>query len=108
MISLEIIFLILAIHFVGDFILQSDWMARNKSKNNDALFLHVSFYGIFLFIMTLNPAWAFINSLLHFATDYITSRINAKLWQAGQVHYFFGGRPINSLYLPIWNIYLVC
>ena len=97
MISLEIILLILAIHFVGDFVLQSHWMALNKSKDNDALFLHVSIYGIFLFAMTLNPVWAFVNFLLHLWVDYVTSRINVEIWKSGDVHYFFVGVGIDQL-----------
>lgn len=31
-------------HLVGDFILQNDWMAANKSKNSIACLLHVVFY----------------------------------------------------------------
>lgn len=49
MFELKIIFLILAIHFVADFILQSDWMAQNKSKNIDALTFHVLTYGALFF-----------------------------------------------------------
>jgi len=97
MISLQIILLILAIHFVGDFILQSHWMALNKSKNDNALGAHAVVYGFFLLFMSLNPQWAALNLVLHYFVDYFTSRINAKLWAAGKVHYFFVGVGADQL-----------
>jgi hypothetical protein len=97
MISLQIILLIMAIHFIGDFVLQSHWMALNKSRNNEALWIHCLVYCAFLWIMTLSPVWAFLNLFLHFGVDYITSRINAKLWQKGDVHYFFVGVGADQL-----------
>jgi len=97
MISLQIILLILVIHFIGDFVLQSHWMALNKSKNDNALVAHVAVYGLFLFAMTLNPMWAMANTSLHWVVDYITSRINAKLWAEGKVHYFFVGVGADQL-----------
>lgn len=93
MISLSIILLILAMHFVADFILQSDWMAVNKSKNWLALGSHVLIYGAALMLFTGFAAigWVIVNAILHFATDAITSRINAKLWAEKKVGLFFIG-----------------
>ncbi|KKM22256.1 hypothetical protein LCGC14_1627140, partial [marine sediment metagenome] len=33
--------------------------------------------------------YALLNGVLHFVTDYVTSRMNSKLWEAGDVHNFF-------------------
>lgn len=79
---------LLTVHFVADFILQSDWMALNKSKRLDALLLHVTVYSA-CFLPFYGLAFAGITCLLHFAQDFVTSRINAKLWQANQRHWFF-------------------
>ena len=98
----EIIAILFA-HWIGDFVLQSDWQAKNKSKNNVALGLHVTTYTLFLFIFSmfvlaesfsmrniaLWEAWAFVNGVLHFGVDYVTSRINTHLWSKGRVHDFF-------------------
>ena len=101
------IILILFAHFVADFICQTDWMARNKSKNNYALLTHGSAYffammailsvckytlhssvfycnsyiGLFLYVM--------VNTSIHIAIDYVTSRITSYLWARQQVHNFF-------------------
>ena len=89
MIDLKIVLLLMAIHFVADFVLQSHWMADNKSKLWHALGFHVFVYTSALALCTLDWRYAVINGVLHFWTDAITSRISSRLWQAKQVHYFF-------------------
>lgn len=82
-----LILAILGTHFVGDFILQSDWMASNKSKRNSVLALHVGIYSsCFLW---LGPLYAGVNFLAHFATDWITSRWTSRLYKAKKIHWFF-------------------
>ena len=88
---------ILFMHWVADFVLQTDWQAKNKSSNNIALLKHVGSYSAVLFVASLflftkteiALYWVMLNSLLHFATDYVTSRINSYLWNKGDVHNFF-------------------
>jgi hypothetical protein len=48
MISLKLteIILMLFIHWIADFVLQTHWQATNKSKNNIALTQHVTTYSI--------------------------------------------------------------
>lgn len=102
-----IAFIIIFIHWVADFVLQSDWQAQNKSKNNFALLSHTSNYSlVWLLPMCLvfgkmkegaTTEWIFwttlyfsmITLVVHTITDYFTSRLNSKLWSAGKVHYFF-------------------
>ena len=65
-------------HFVGDFLLQTDWMATNKSKRWDALALHCAVYSAcFLWRGPLFVAGVFV---LHFVTDAVTSRITSRFW----------------------------
>lgn len=91
------IYVILVAHFVGDFLLQSDWMALNKSKRMDALAWHVLVVALTLY-MFLTPAiawppvtmqesqlrgllqWVGFNALCHFCQDAITSRWTTALW----------------------------
>lgn len=103
---------LIMVHFIGDFVLQSDWMAQNKSKSNYALGLHVGIYIIALLVGAIpllfildypgDPVfgdrgsltvflWVVLNGAAHFVTDYITSRINSHLLAAKQIHYFFVG-----------------
>jgi hypothetical protein len=92
---MEITILILLIwaHFVGDFILQSNYLALNKSKDNLVLVLHVSLYMLPFIVLALlipiNWIWLLINWILHFCTDYVSSRITRRFSQMGKEHWFF-------------------
>ena len=79
--------LLLVLHFIGDFLLQSDWMAKNKSKSLKALALHVSMYMIPFFYV--GYVYALVNALAHMAVDAVTSRLNSHLWEKKEVHWFF-------------------
>lgn len=114
---MTLIYVLLVAHFVGDFICQSDWMALNKSKRWDALTLHVGVYSAVLYVFVHLGAYIVagvwprqlplfvpivaghvgINAVAHFAQDAITSRINARLWQANQRHWFFVGIGADQL-----------
>jgi hypothetical protein len=87
MLSIGVIISILFLHLLGDFILQSDWMAINKSRDTNALVAHTVVYSLcfipFGFVFYL-ITWA-----THTATDAITSRITSRLWQRGKRHWFF-------------------
>lgn len=94
------IFTILVIHWIADFILQTDWQAKNKSTSNTALTDHVLNYMIPWVILvcivmnTFNFNWKIIlfipiTFILHWVIDYFTSRINTKLWKSGKTHKFF-------------------
>lgn len=93
MIELYTILLILWAHWIGDFIMQSDWHATNKSSNNWILLHHVGCYSIPLlmigFLVPISMAWVLINAILHAVTDWCTSRMTSKLWVAGERHWFF-------------------
>lgn len=81
------IYLFLWLHFIADFVLQSDWMAINKSKNNKALLFHILVYTICL--IPFGFSFAMINGLAHAITDYFSSRATSKLWEKQQRHLFF-------------------
>jgi len=93
MISLLVIVVVLWAHFIGDFILQSDYHAINKSKSNLALFEHVLYYSLPLllagFIIPVSIIWVVANAVLHAAVDYVTSRMTSQLWKDGKRHWFF-------------------
>lgn len=97
--SVGIILGILFTHFVADFIFQTDKQALNKSKSNVWLSAHVTSYSVGLFLFGLIVvgftqamiAWVLLNALLHWITDYFTSRLNSFLWQKQMRHWFFVG-----------------
>lgn len=81
---------LLVVHWIADFVLQTHWQASNKSKDNEALLRHVGTYTVvlmfvvpFIFPGELYRQWLIFvvaNAVLHFATDYITSRASSKLF----------------------------
>lgn len=78
-------------HFIADFLLQSDWMALNKSKSFKALNTHVSAYSAVMmlwavghlneeYVRTSVILFTLVTYVTHFVTDAITSRLTSKLW----------------------------
>lgn len=82
-----VILCLLTVHFVADFVCQSNSIATRKSKDWSALLSHVLVYTAWLFLF--GPWYALANGVLHFATDAVTSRISAYYWQANRRHAFF-------------------
>lgn len=87
MINLWLLTGLLVAHFVADFLLQSDWMALNKSKQTLPLVVHTSIYA--LCFSWLGTEFALLTYITHTITDFVTSRVNARLWQANQRRWFF-------------------
>jgi len=127
--TLTEIFSILIIHWIADFWLQTDWQAKNKSKEWKPLLQHTFNYTLCWFIIfalwcsyqnhiggvtadSLGIDWKIllffpITFIAHTITDYFTSRLNSKLWAEGKVHYFFvavGGDQILH-YIQLFTTY---
>ena len=95
---------LLVIHFAGDFLFQSDWMACNKSKNWRALSAHVGIYTATLFVGctlllflyggtmgTMFPlllVYALGNGLMHLFVDAISSQATSYIYERSR-HWFF-------------------
>lgn len=109
-ITLGEILIILLIHWYADFVLQTDFQAKNKSKSLKALLSHTIVYSLFTgfcYFMWFPTSFhlpnitqcdpGYLNIILftlitfgcHTITDYITSRLNTYLWNKGDVHNFF-------------------
>lgn len=101
MISVTLVAVLMAAHFVGDFVAQSDWMAQNKSKSNRALGLHVATYSMVMLVILAPSAslmgvagtalllFLAVNAAAHFATDWVTSRWTSYLHKMERRHDFF-------------------
>lgn len=90
------IYVVIATHWLADFVLQSDKMAKGKSSSNRWLTQHILAYtatlvAVLLLLYPLKNVllYGVINGVAHFCTDYVTSRITKKLWAQQRVHDFF-------------------
>lgn len=87
-ISVYQVFYLLIAHYISDFVLQTDYMARGKSKSMKPLSLHIVVYTLGLMIMTwylFSNSLAFLgfalfNGITHLVVDYFTSRESSKLF----------------------------
>jgi hypothetical protein len=89
--------IVLLLHFIGDFVLQTRWMAENKSRSFAALTAHVLTYGVTLWVGLLVAQRPLVdvtyfaggNALVHFAVDAVTSRITTYWWKKQNLYAFF-------------------
>jgi len=56
-------------HLVGDFVLQSDWMANQKSSKSLATLAHAACYILPFLLLTTNPATLAVIGGTHFLID---------------------------------------
>ncbi len=97
--------LALVLHFIADFICQTDYIAINKSKSNKVLGMHCLIYTCwFTFFGPLFAVWVFVT---HFITDYFTSRLNSYLYTRNR-HWFFVAIGADQLIHQLTLIALLC
>lgn len=118
------IFTILIIHWIADFILQTDSQAKGKSKEWKPLLQHTFNYSLcwlipILFIFPQNWTtlqyvtnsflFAGLTFIAHTITDYFTSRLNSKLWAEGKTHLFFVSIGFDQIlhYLQLFLTYWI-
>jgi len=105
MISITNVLLILLIHTVADFFLQSRKMAENKGKSVYWLSVHVLIYSVATtfgwLAFTTSPLVLFgvlqITVLTHWCTDFVTSRLSGYFYLKGNLYGFFSTIGVDQL-----------
>ncbi len=110
---MEILICVLILHWAGDFLCQTSWMAINKSKSWVALAVHVAVYTTVLtlclpFMVNVDSqklVWfGTINGAIHLIIDAITSRWNAFFQKKNWIWPFWGSIGFDQL---LHNITLI-
>lgn len=87
MISTSLVLALLTVHFIADFVLQTDWQAKNKWTNPIALSRHVLTYGACF--LPFGLTYALFTMGIHGCVDAVTSKATHWLWEEKKVHQFF-------------------
>lgn len=56
-------------HFIGDYILQNDWMAIGKKKSNFICFIHIAFYMLPFIFTSVTPIQFILIGTQHYVQD---------------------------------------
>ena len=117
----QIFILILIVHFLADFALQTHEQATKKSSEIKWLLYHITTYtfvwSITFFILPIREGlynfygwWIFtlLIFLTHFLTDFITSRIGKPFWKNNDFHNGFVVVGADQVvhYITLWVILL--
>lgn len=89
---------VLFLHWIGDFVAQTRWMAENKSKMWEPLVTHVLIYSTILwFGLVFTSYWkvdpithyVMLNFSIHLVTDFITSKVTRTMLENKDLYAFF-------------------
>ena len=100
---------LMTMHYIADYGVQTRWQGENKSHNLDALFSHITSYFLCLlvaalFILPWQVAclYASINALHHLTTDYFTSQWGAQAFKQGDLARFWQVHGLDQLLHISW------
>ena len=94
-------------HLIGDYLLQNDWMATNKTKNTIVALIHASLYS-FLFFFITDIECFLVLSVSHFFIDrfrlaqYWIMLVNWN-WQSKN----FGYDNDKPLWMSVWLMIII-
>lgn len=86
--------LLITMHFIGDYVLQSDFMAKAKNRNTDVgrvmstyvLPAHASVHGLLVLIVTGSIILFYIEAIFHYIVDYNKNESIITLHQDQLLH----------------------
>lgn len=81
------IYLVLLVHWIADFVLQTDKQAKGKSTSIYWLSKHLAVYTACL--LPFGWKYALLNGSAHWVVDFFSSKASSYFYKKGQVHNFF-------------------
>lgn len=95
--SILAIIYVLFVHWCADFLGQNRWMADNKSTSWLPLTAHVLTYSIIFWLALLLvgfdiravSCFCLANFMMHWITDFVTSKMTKHYWSEHKIHAFF-------------------
>lgn len=85
--TVNVIFLIMLLHWIGDFIMQTRKMGQHKSTSNKWLAIHVGVYAVPLCLLSWK--FALINAVMHAGVDFVSSRMSSAAYKKNDMHMFW-------------------
>lgn len=90
----RVLLIILLIHYLADFGLQTHEQSKEKYKGGEMLFYHVGVYSLIWFFGYLFIEWNLLNAITfttitfvtHWVTDLITSNLGRSFWKKEDFH----------------------
>lgn len=82
-----LLIVVILVHWLADFVFQTDKMAKSKSTNPEWLVTHVTCYALFL--VPFGLMFAAVNFVAHLTTDFFSSQITSYFWRLERRHEFF-------------------
>jgi hypothetical protein len=83
-------------HVFGDYLLQSDWMALNKSKRSLPCFIHVVIYTSVFLLLTTSWKALLVIGVFHFIFDRFPVIIRRLIWFKNHLGPGFKFVPFNK------------
>ncbi len=99
----------LLFHFIGDYLLQNDWLATKKTQSNFVAAIHAFIYGLpFLFVVGNPYIWLFVVVGTHYLIDryrlavYWIKLVNWN-WRSTN----FGYAADKPLWMSVWLMIII-
>ena len=93
--SLYVVVMFFLCHLVGDYFLQSDWMAMNKSKKSWNCFVHCVLYTACFLVLTLSWKALLFIGITHFIFDRWPIIIKRLIWTKNHLNPRFSFVPFE-------------
>lgn len=90
------IYILMALHFVGDFLLQPRYIAKTKSKSVKSLTMHCILYGLPFFVYA-DVCFVLYVIATHWIVDYVSSKFTTKFYLAKKEYLFYAVIGLDQL-----------